>query len=234
MSDFDTTGDNSLLKSYSNENIGAEKCLFHTLSVTDDGKNNRYNTRYYHEYPHNYNVSYLNLTKLLEENHVITDFGSIFLGDASRISKRYKKNDDIENVIDLIKLQNGSHGVFCTLYDLLDKGGSISSGKGSEGNPNEEWYNWLLDNYGNENKLGKLQNLLNDYKKYTTNVVCGTELKSVEKNNKYAIIMGNEGQGVKEDLAKLCDEAIYINMSPLCESLNVAIATSIILYEFSK
>ena len=75
---------------------------------------------------------------------------------------------------------------------------------------------------------------LNDYKKYTTNVVCGTELKSVEKNNKYAIIMGNEGQGVKEDLAKLCDEAIYINMSPLCESLNVAIATSIILYEFSK
>ena len=46
--------------------------------------------------------------------------------------------------------------------------------------------------------------------------------------------MGNEGQGVKEDLAKLCDEAIYINMSPLCESLNVAIATSIILYEFSK
>lgn len=75
---------------------------------------------------------------------------------------------------------------------------------------------------------------LNDYKKYTTNVVWGTELKSVEKNNKYAIIMGNEGQGVRKDLAKLCDEAIYINMSPLCESLNVAIATSIILYEFSK
>ena len=75
---------------------------------------------------------------------------------------------------------------------------------------------------------------LNDYKKYTTNVVCGTELKSVEKNNKYAIIMSNEGQGVRKDLAKLCDEAIYINMSPLCESLNVAIATSIILYEFSK
>lgn len=75
---------------------------------------------------------------------------------------------------------------------------------------------------------------LEDYKKYTTNVVCGTELKSVEKNNKYAIIMGNEGQGVNGDLAKLCDEAIYINMSPLCESLNVAIATSIILYEFSK
>ena len=180
MSDFDTTGDNSLFKSYSNENISAENYLFHTLTVTGDGKNNRYNTRYYHEYPHNYNVSYLNLTKLLEENHVITDFGSIFLGDASRISKRYKKNDDIENVIDLIKIQNGSHGVFCTLYDLviLNKG-NISSGAG---NPNEEWYNWLLDNYGDENKLGKLQNLLNDYKKY---------IKINPYGNKYKLI-GNE------------------------------------------
>ena len=75
---------------------------------------------------------------------------------------------------------------------------------------------------------------LKDYKKYTTNVVCGTELKSVEKSNKYAIIMGNEGQGVNKDLALECDEAIYINMNPLCESLNVAVATSIILYEFSR
>ena len=180
MSDFDTTGDNSLFKSYSNENIGAENYLFHTLSVTGDEKNNRYNTRYYHEYPHNYNVSYLNITKLLEENHVITDFGSIFLGDASRISKRYKKNDDIENVIDLIKIQNGSHGVFCTLYDLVILNqGNISSGAG---NPNEEWYNWLLDNYGDENKLGKLQNLLNDYKKY---------IKINPYGNKYKLI-GNE------------------------------------------
>lgn len=180
MSDFDTTGDNSLFKSYSNENISAENYLFHTLTVTGDGKNNRYNTRYYHEYPHNYNVSYLNLTKLLEENHVITDFGSIFLGDASRISKRYKKNDDIENVIDLIKIQNGSHGVFCTLYDLVILNhGNISSGAG---NPNEEWYNWLLDNYGDENKLGKLQNLLNDYKKY---------IKINPYGNKYKLI-GNE------------------------------------------
>ena len=64
----------------------------------------------------------------------------------------------------MIKIQNGSHGVFCTLYDLviLNKG-NISSGAG---NPNEEWYNWLLDNYGNEDKLSKLQNLLNDYEKY--------------------------------------------------------------------
>nr|DAM31392.1 MAG TPA: hypothetical protein [Ackermannviridae sp.] len=182
MTYFDTTGDNSLFKSYSNENIGAENCLFHTLSVTNDGKDKRYNTRYYNNYDGNYSVSYLNLTKLLEENHVVTDFGTIFLGDSSRLSKRYKKNDDIEKVIDLIKIQNGSHGVFCTLYDLviLNKGNILSGA----GNPNEEWYNWLLDNYSNgENGWeGKLQNLLSDYKEY---------IKINPYGNKYKLI-GNE------------------------------------------
>ena len=61
---------------------------------------------------------------------------------------------------------------------ILNKG-NISSGAG---NPNEEWYNWLLDNYGDENKLGKLQNLLNDYKKY---------IKINPYGNKYKLI-GNE------------------------------------------
>ena len=46
--------------------------------------------------------------------------------------------------------------------------------------------------------------------------------------------MGNEGNGVKKEIAEMCDEAIYIPMNKNCESLNVAIATSIILYEFSK
>lgn len=185
MTDFDITEKDNLFKSYSDPKIDVENYLFHTLSVTNDGKNKRYNTRYYDNYDGNYSVSYLNLTKLLEENHVVTDFGTIFLGDSSRLSKRYKKNDDIEKVIDLIKIQNGSHGVFCTLYDLviLNKG-NISSGKGSEGSPNEEWYNWLLDNYSNGKKdwEGKLQNLLENYKKY---------IKINPYGNKYKLI-GNE------------------------------------------
>lgn len=43
--------------------------------------------------------------------------------------------------------------------------------------------------------------------------------------------MGNEGNGVSQDLIRLSDEFIYIPMNEQCESLNVAIATSIILYE---
>ena len=45
------------------------------------------------------------------------------------------------------------------------------------------------------------------------------------------IIMGNEGNGVTDKLLDKCDEYIYIPMSDECESLNVGVATSIILYE---
>ncbi len=72
------------------------------------------------------------------------------------------------------------------------------------------------------------------YTVYTTNVVNGTNLSEVIVPEKYAIVMGNEGNGVTKEIASLCDEAIYIPMNKACESLNVGIATSIILYEFSQ
>ncbi len=80
--------------------------------------------------------------------------------------------------------------------------------------------------------INELKN--NNYKIFSTNVVNGKELSNIEKPNKYAIIMGNEGNGVKMELQNLSDENIYIKMSSVCESLNVSIATSIILYEFNK
>ena len=48
------------------------------------------------------------------------------------------------------------------------------------------------------------------------------------------IIMGNEGAGVKEELLNLADQYLYIDMNEKCESLNVGVATSIILYELDR
>lgn len=72
------------------------------------------------------------------------------------------------------------------------------------------------------------------YKIYGTRVTHGKSLKMVDKCEKFAIIMGNEGQGVKEEILDLCDEYLYIDMDERCESLNVGVATSIILYELDK
>ena len=72
-----------------------------------------------------------------------------------------------------------------------------------------------------------------NYKIFTTDVNNGKDLKNIETSNKYVIIMGNEGNGVSKEISSLADEKIYIKMNKNCESLNVAVATSIILYELS-
>lgn len=80
--------------------------------------------------------------------------------------------------------------------------------------------------------LPKLKDL--DFKIYGTRVTHGKSIKSIEKNSKFAIIMGNEGNGMSDEVSELCDEFVYIDMNSACESLNVGVAASIILYELDK
>lgn len=74
----------------------------------------------------------------------------------------------------------------------------------------------------------------NDYIIYGTNVNNGIDVKDVKKDKKYAIILGNEGNGISEEVNALVDKNIYIKMNEKCESLNVAVSGSIILYELNK
>ena len=46
--------------------------------------------------------------------------------------------------------------------------------------------------------------------------------------------MGNEGKGVKEEILNLCDKNLYIKMNKNCESLNLGVATGILLYELGE
>ena len=77
--------------------------------------------------------------------------------------------------------------------------------------------------------INKLKN--DNYKIYGTKVTNGKDIKSLEKTDKFAIIMGNEGNGVSEDILNMCNDYVYIDINKECESLNVGVATSIILYE---
>lgn len=72
------------------------------------------------------------------------------------------------------------------------------------------------------------------YRIYATDVEGGTGLKDVTFTEKIAIIVGNEGRGVSKNLKAKADEKLIIDMNPQCESLNVGIATSIILYELDR
>lgn len=85
-----------------------------------------------------------------------------------------------------------------------------------------------------ENVIDLLSEIKDDYYIYGTKVNGGNSLKKIEKRDKFVIIMGNEGNGMNKSLDEYCDSFIYIDMNPECESLNVGVATSIILYELDK
>lgn len=81
----------------------------------------------------------------------------------------------------------------------------------------------------------KLDQLKKDnYKIIGTSVKNNNLLKNIETGNKFAIVLGNEGKGISKEIDELCDDYIYIKMNDKCESLNVAVASSIIMYELSR
>ena len=72
---------------------------------------------------------------------------------------------------------------------------------------------------------------LKDYTIIGTDVNNGNLISEFKKDEKFAIIMGNEGNGISNKVKALCTKNIYIPMNKDCESLNVGVAASIILYE---
>ena len=74
---------------------------------------------------------------------------------------------------------------------------------------------------------------LDNYKIYGTSVVNGKNIKDVKEKNNIVVVMGNEGTGVTNEVQELCNDFIYIPMNKNCESLNVAVASSIIMHELN-
>ena len=71
------------------------------------------------------------------------------------------------------------------------------------------------------------------YKLLGTVVENGKDIKKVKKLSKYAIIVGNEGRGVKKEILDICDDKVFIPTDPDAESLNVGVAASILMYELN-
>lgn len=66
---------------------------------------------------------------------------------------------------------------------------------------------------------------------YGTKVEYGEDVRNVRDNQSYALVVGNEGAGVSDEISNLCDQNLLIEMNSNVESLNVGVATSILLYE---
>ncbi len=53
--------------------------------------------------------------------------------------------------------------------------------------------------------------------------------KNLKEN--FALVMGSEGKGIQKNILKQCDDGFKLPMSDKMQSLNVAVATGVILYE---
>jgi RNA methyltransferase, TrmH family len=62
----------------------------------------------------------------------------------------------------------------------------------------------------------------------------GTPLDQAKLSGSLAIFIGSEGAGLSRDLIKEMDEVVAIPQAPQVESLNVGVATSIVLYEVMR
>lgn len=80
--------------------------------------------------------------------------------------------------------------------------------------------------------------ILDTLKKNKTTLMATTlsknsqDYKSLERPENFALIMGNEGQGISELVAESSDVLVHITMPGQAESLNVAIAAGILMFRF--
>jgi 23S rRNA (guanosine2251-2'-O)-methyltransferase len=75
---------------------------------------------------------------------------------------------------------------------------------------------------------------MNGIKVFASEMTAGKKLFELELREPCALVMGGEEHGVYPALMKICDEQFQIPMTGDFESLNVSVATGIILYEAMK
>ncbi|HWC57793.1 MAG TPA: 23S rRNA (guanosine(2251)-2'-O)-methyltransferase RlmB [Candidatus Paceibacterota bacterium] len=61
-----------------------------------------------------------------------------------------------------------------------------------------------------------------------------SKLNEIAFDTPVIFVVGNEGDGIRQKTLELCDVTLSIPIDPRCESLNAAVATSVVLYEWSK
>ena len=77
---------------------------------------------------------------------------------------------------------------------------------------------------------------INTLKNYGRRVFCAEfrdgakSLDDIAVTHDDCFVIGNEGHGVPRDISELCTESVYIPMSPNSESLNAAVAASVLLF----
>ena len=87
--------------------------------------------------------------------------------------------------------------------------------------------------------ISDLDSVINEIKNKNISLIgtslhTNNSLESLEHLDKYAVIFGNEGNGITEEILNKCDKLIKIDMNNACESLNVGVSSGIVLYHLYR
>lgn len=191
---------------------------------------------------------------VLEDSDCKIDFPCTYV--TFNIMKKLSDMDSIPNVIGVVKINNNSlitGNRVLLLDDIQDPGnlGTIIRSSVAFNVTDIVLSNKTVDLYNDkvirasQGMIFKINIIRRDLvdvinelknKKYLilgTNVRNGIDAGEIVAS-KFALVMGNEGSGVKKEISDICDKNVYIEMNQSCESLNVGVATSIILYELNR
>lgn len=82
------------------------------------------------------------------------------------------------------------------------------------------------------------QEFIEFVKKNKLNMLCcdmnGKNIFETTFSSQIGVVVGNEGQGVSDEIAQLCSQTVKIPMKEGIESLNAGISGSIIMYQINK
>lgn len=75
-------------------------------------------------------------------------------------------------------------------------------------------------------------------KQWNFKLICsdmnGENIFEFKTNEQIGVVVGNEGQGVSDEIAKICYKTVKIPMKAGIESLNAGVSGSIVMYEINK
>lgn len=74
----------------------------------------------------------------------------------------------------------------------------------------------------------------NGYKLYSSSLENSVDIKNSFTDDKIALVIGNEANGISSEILELSDKKIKISMCGRAESLNVAVATGMLIYEMTR
>ncbi|MDD5712544.1 MAG: 23S rRNA (guanosine(2251)-2'-O)-methyltransferase RlmB [Smithellaceae bacterium] len=88
-------------------------------------------------------------------------------------------------------------------------------------------------------KVGNLSQAIDQLKErgywiYGADADAGCNVQGYDYNGSVCLVMGSEGKGIRPLVRKKCDFLVSIPMAGKVDSLNVAVAAGIILYEMSR